>query len=341
MEFANTTIKIDYPLRYSTKIIEAPSNHFFNLKKCFYIVDDFFQDRLHLAQPFWFSAVEKNKSLSTVQKILQRLHNNSFQRDDQIVAIGGGITLDLAAFVSSIYQRGCRLVLIPTTLVSMLDASIGGKTGLNYHYLKNQIGSFYPAHKIILDYDFLHSLPPTEVKNGYAELIKIMIIKDRFFFLQDFTSINNNLPTFIKKAIQFKLEFCTPDLLDQNTRQILNLGHTFAHLLETISKYRISHGASVAWGLKCALQISVEKELLAKDMYQMFISYLDHFCHIHKLSPKQKTKITKEGIKILWADKKANNLLKLILVNNEAVEIQHFHQEEIQSILQWLTIDSR
>jgi 3-dehydroquinate synthase len=198
----------------------------------------------------------------------------------------------------------------------MIDASVGGKTGVNWGNLKNQVGTFYPANEVILDFNFLKTLPEKEMKSGYAELIKMMIIKERDFFNQSFAYIEENLQEYLLRAVKYKLEICSEDFTDMGRRQVLNLGHTYAHLLESVSDFRISHGDAVAEGLRNVLRVSLEKGILSEENDHKILMYMDYLCNKVELTEGQRERIEKAGGEILRADKKDG---KIILASDEGV----------------------
>ena len=329
-------------LEYNSRIIFDSLKNYIDRKDSFYIIDDYFCNLSlgagsNATRFFFLQATEKNKTLQTAEKILHQLQAENIKRSDTIVAIGGGITLDIAAFCASVYKRGCKLFLIPTTLIGMIDACIGGKTGLNLNHIKNQIGSFYPASEVIIDFTLLKTLPEKEIKNGFAELIKIMIIKDRTFFEQDFEDITTNLQDYIIKAINYKLVICQNDLHDHGMRQVLNLGHTIAHLLETVSNNEISHGDAVAKGLEFILQYSYLQKLISKEKKDRILAYLYHFCNKVTITPDILDKIKSQGQNILLADKKASDRVKIILINDIGVEL--FEVQDIGEFVDEVTWD--
>ena len=188
---------------------------------------------------FLFTANEKNKNLNDINKILQILLNKNFSRLDCIITIGGGITGDVGGFVASLYKRGLRFINIPTTLLSQVDSSIGGKTGVNTKEGKNLIGSFYQPKMVISDTEFLKSLPRREIICGYGEIFKHSLILNKKFYEYLNNNSKNilNLETpFIEKAIyescKIKKIIVEKDEKEKGVRKILNFGHTFAHAYE-------------------------------------------------------------------------------------------------------------
>jgi 3-dehydroquinate synthase len=215
-------------------------------------------------------ANEKNKSFKQVNFYLNKILSKNFNRSDLIIAVGGGITGDVAGFTASIFKRGINFINIPTTLLAQVDSAIGGKTGVNSNYGKNLIGSFYQPKLVISDTTFLSSLSKKEMICGYAEILKHSIIKDKKFF--NWLKINtkklllkktNQLAYAIKKSCQIKIFFVSKDVNEKNLRMILNFGHTFAHAIEVKSNYskNITHGEAVLSGMFLALRISLVKKV--------------------------------------------------------------------------------
>ena len=210
---------------------------------------------------------EENKNWQSVEKILSCAFKAGLGRDGIFTAVGGGVICDIAGFASSIYMRGCRLVFVSTTLLGMVDASIGGKTGFDLFDIKNLAGSFYPAEAVFLPVDALSSLPEKEWKNGTAELIKTAILSGGDFLdeladnREQITKNNDNkklIINFIERAAAFKGGIVTEDLRESENgkRKLLNLGHTFAHALESAAGLgKISHGEAVAWGIVRACEL--------------------------------------------------------------------------------------
>ena len=217
-----------------------------------------------------FNANEKNKNLNTVNSYLNILLLKNFNRSDLVISVGGGITGDVAGFVSSIYKRGINFINIPTTLLAQVDSAIGGKTGVNSIYGKNLIGSFYQPKLVISDLSFIDSLPKKEMICGYAEILKHSIIKDKNFFkwLEKNSKLilgknKNALAYAIKKSCEIKMYFVNKDVNEKNLRMILNFGHTFAHAIEAKNKYskKITHGEAVLSGMILASRLSLHRKI--------------------------------------------------------------------------------
>ena len=235
---------------------------------------------------FLFNANEKNKNFNSVNKILQILLNKNFSRLDCVISIGGGITGDVGGFVASLYKRGLNFINIPTTLLSQVDSSVGGKTGINTRQGKNLIGSFYQPKIVISDIEFLKSLPRREIICGYGEFFKHSLILNKNFY--NYLKINSknilNLKTpFIEKAIfescKIKKIIVEKDEKEEGVRKILNFGHTFAHAYEATLGYskKLNHGEAVILGIITALKFSLDIKLIKNKEYRNIIT------HIHNL----------------------------------------------------------
>ena len=234
---------------------------------------------------FKFTSSEKTKSLKSANFFLEKLLNNRFNRTDLVIAVGGGITGDLVGFVSSIYKRGINFINLPTTLLAQVDASIGGKTGVNSKHGKNLIGSFYQPKLVLSDTSFLKSLRRKEMICGYAEILKHAIIKDKSFFewLKKNTQKvlikkTKELVYAIKKSCLIKLFFVNKDVNEKNLRMILNFGHTFAHAIEVRSNYskNITHGEAVLSGMILATKLSNIKKVCNNNTYKEILEIYDN-----------------------------------------------------------------
>tara|TARA_Y100000590_G_scaffold445987_1_gene578855 strand:- start:726 stop:1838 length:1113 start_codon:yes stop_codon:yes gene_type:complete len=222
---------------------------------------------------FKLSANEKNKSLSVANKIIQQLLKKNFNRSDCLIAFGGGILGDLSAFISSLTKRGIKFINIPTTLLAQVDASIGGKTGINSNEGKNLIGTFYQPDFIISDPILLKSLPQREIVSGYAEILKHSLILDKKFFIwltkNGKKIINERNKNFLINAIfkscKIKSNVVSKDEKEKDLRMILNFGHTFAHGFESAKNFskKLNHGEAVLLGMIIASDLSYKKKILS------------------------------------------------------------------------------
>jgi len=215
---------------------------------------------------------ERYKNLDSVVDILTALKENDFDRDDLVIALGGGVVGDIAAFSASIYMRGIAFVNIPTTLLAQVDSSVGGKTGVDFMGKKNIVGSFYQPSLVICDTSFLKTLKSHVFSEGCAEIIKYAFIDDEKLYELVYDGIEKNLEEIIPRCIENKNRIVSNDEFDRGQRALLNFGHTIGHATEVLSDYKISHGFAVAIGM---YQIAVAVDL--KDVYRKIKLVLD--CH--------------------------------------------------------------
>ena len=218
---------------------------------------------------------EKIKNFKVANKIIEDLLNENFNRNDCIIALGGGIIGDLSSFIASLIKRGIKFVNIPTTLLSQVDASIGGKTAVNSNQGKNLIGTFYQPDFVLEDILLLNSLPQREIVCGYGEILKYSLTLDRNFFLwlcknaEKLINVRDN--KILKKAIirscKIKANIVAKDEKEKNLRAVLNFGHTFAHGFEAAKNYsrELNHGEAVLLGMLIASDFSNEKKLLSDN----------------------------------------------------------------------------
>jgi 3-dehydroquinate synthase len=212
------------------------------------------------SQVHLFDDAEAAKNLKTVETIARKLVGAGADRKSLLIAVGGGVVGDVAGFVAASYLRGVALVQVPTTVVAQVDSAIGGKTGVNLPEGKNLVGAFYAPRLVLVDPEVLASLPEREFRGGLAEVIKYGVIADAklFVFLEkNLEGIlgreSRALEHVIRRSIQIKAQVVSRDERESGLREILNYGHTFAHALESITRYRkYRHGEAVAWGMMCA-----------------------------------------------------------------------------------------
>ena len=217
--------------------------------------------QLHL-----FDDTEAAKNLKTVEALARKLVRAGADRKSLLVAVGGGVIGDVAGFVAASYLRGVALVQVPTTVVAQVDSAVGGKTGVNLPEGKNLVGAFYPPNLVLVDPEVLGTLPPREFRGGLAEVIEYGVIADAKLF----AFLENNMPGIlarkqqplehvIRRSIEIKAQVVSSDERESGLREILNYGHTFAHALESVTRYKIfQHGEAVAWGMMCAALLGHE-----------------------------------------------------------------------------------
>ncbi len=232
---------------------------------------------------FFINAKEKNKNQKSVNNILKILLDKNFSRQDCLITIGGGITGDIGGFAASLFKRGLQFINVPTTLLSQVDSSVGGKTGVNTKHGKNLIGSFYQPKLVLSDINFLKTLPYREIICGYAEILKHSLIADRSFYKYLNKNILNILALkspFIEKTIfescKIKKIVIEKDEKEKNLRKILNFGHTFAHAYEATLGYskKLNHGEAVLLGINTALNFSHKNKLISDIEYYSILKHI-------------------------------------------------------------------
>jgi 3-dehydroquinate synthase len=240
-----------------------------------------------------FPAGEQNKSRTQKERLEDLLLLQKAGRDSVIVAIGGGVTGDLAGYVAATLHRGVPLIHLPTSLLAQVDSSIGGKVGINHPAGKNLIGAFYQPQAVFCDVDFLRSLPEEEFVNGMAEVIKYAVILDDQ--LWDLLEDNNarilqhdpeTLEEVIVRCAQWKIKVVEADEKESGYRSILNFGHTVGHALEKLSGYRIKHGFAVAAGMRVAARLSRQLLNYPPDRIQRLENLLQIY-HLNRVGLKQ------------------------------------------------------
>lgn len=269
---------------------------------------------------------EQYKDERSLWKIYDKLLSSGYNRDTTVIALGGGVIGDISAFAASTYQRGVRLLHIPTSLLAQVDSSIGGKTAINHKYGKNMIGSFYHPHAVITDVGVLDTLPNREFCSGFAEIIKYALLEggDFLYYLLDVLAIMHSysvadmvgLDDLIAKCCMIKAKIVAADAKETNgVRQLLNLGHTFAHALETMTNYRyFLHGEAVAIGLYSSALLSYHFNLLSMTD----VDFIETLLKKANLPTQIPDNIDLDLLKnIMLRDKKVkNNTLPFVLMRN-------------------------
>ncbi len=217
-------------------------------------------------EPLRIDAEEADKDWSTVARVIDAAFRAGLDRGASVTALGGGVLCDVVAFAASVYLRGVRLVLIPTTLVAMVDAAVGGKTGIDYGGRKNLIGSFYPAAEVVVWPGALASLPARQLAAGMAEVVKTALLGDpglvELLERDGFAAVTGDTDAagaVVRRCLQVKGGIVAADPTERTgLRDVLNLGHTFAHALEAVTGFGPwNHGEAVAWGIARAMDLGV------------------------------------------------------------------------------------
>lgn len=228
------------------------------------------------------TAGEGSKNLAGLNAILDRMHRAGLERNSPVIAFGGGVVGDLAGLAASLWKRGAPVVQVPTSLLAMVDSSVGGKTGINFKGVKNLVGSFWPPHSVYVDLDLLETLPREERVCGFAEILKAAWLSSDDWAAELETHVDAlldlepvRLEASVSRAIRFKAAMVESDELDRGQRALLNLGHTFGHALESLSCGELRHGHAVLLGMKAAVLASMELGVCERLLGRRMLHRLD------------------------------------------------------------------
>lgn len=241
-----------------------------NKVKSFY--SDWFEDVLVNYNYIGIDAAESQKSYQEVEPVINTLIERGFRKNHRLIAIGGGITQDVTAFIASILYRGVQWCFFPTTLLAQGDSCIGSKTSINFGKFKNQIGGFYPPNKIYVDPKFLDSLPHQELQSGLGEMAHYFVVsgeEDFERFKMDYSKSlvdKNILRGVIARSLEIKKSYIEIDEYDKNERQVFNYGHSFGHAIESLTSYNIPHGIAISFGMDISNFVSMKKGYITKEV---------------------------------------------------------------------------
>lgn len=285
---------------------------------------------------------ENQKNFRNYIKILNFALKNKLERKDAIVAIGGGVVGDIAGFVAATYLRGIDFIQIPTTLLSCVDSSVGGKVGINTEYGKNLVGAFYQPKAVFCNLNFLDTLDERQFKTGLAEVLKYAFIekschtlhKYNFYdFLSENVDIINSrdkeiLSKIIEISLQLKAAVVAHDEKEKGLRRILNFGHTYAHAVEAITNYKkYTHGEAVAIGMVFAINLAFREGVISNEYKNQALEFIDKYKIVIITPDFNKKKI----VSIMQSDKKSeNNRIKFILpVSKSKVDSFDINPKEV------------
>ena len=321
----NFTVKSkihDYSVDFISNLEDSFSNQL--MESDFLIIDkkvyNLFKEKLSTKidkhRKLLIDATERQKSYEELIPIIKFLIESGVKKNHRLVAIGGGVTQDVTAFIASILYRGIEWIFYPTTLLAQGDSCIGSKTSINFGEYKNQIGGFYPPNHIFIDTNFLTTLPESEIKSGFGEMCHYFIVSseaDFVFFKKSFNDLNENrtvLNSVISRSLGIKKRYAEIDEFDKNERQVFNYGHSFGHAIESLTNYEIPHGIAVAFGMDISNFISVKLGYIDNNIRNEIKNLLGEIWkgyHIQHLS-------VEKMINALSKDKKnVGNKLGLIL----------------------------
>jgi 3-dehydroquinate synthase len=218
-------------------------------------------------------ALEKTKSYEGIIPFIEELIANGFKRNNRLIAIGGGITQDVTAFIASILYRGVDWIFFPTTLLAQADSCIGSKTSINFRNYKNQIGNFYPPYSVHIDPAILGTLEERDIRSGVGEMAHYFYVSgpdNVEFFEKEYPEAihhRSNLRKLIESSLAIKKSYIEIDEFDRNERLVFNYGHTFGHAIESITNYSIPHGVAVSFGMDMANFVSMKKGYISFESF--------------------------------------------------------------------------
>lgn len=339
--------KINNPLEIYQGNIKSFFKEFkkiFNEEKIYLIVDentiqhiDYLEENFSVTSTnLQLESGEKNKTFNSVLKIWDFLNRNNVKSSDLLIILGGGMLTDLAGFAASTYKRGIEFIYLPTTLLAMADASIGGKTGFNYQFLKNNIGTFTLPKAVFLDTTFLATLPKIEIDSGIAEVYKHSIIGDDD--LWNYLKVNSkelDLDYIVKSSKNLKLEIVSKDPYEKNIRKKLNFGHTIGHAIESYlldSNAPTLHGFAIAKGMIIESFIAKKENLISENFFQEIKTVLSN-----NFKSYLNFKIdSKAIIKLILSDKKNTKSTINFSLPTKIGEVTINHEIELKKVESYL-----
>jgi 3-dehydroquinate synthase len=263
-----------------------------------YIIDEkvYATMGLNLPNVVLIDATEENKSYRGIEPVITQLLKLNLKRDSTLVAIGGGITQDIACFIATTFMRGIEWVFVPTTLLAQADSCIGSKSSINFNNYKNLLGSFSPPNHVYISTDFLDTLEDKDFKSGIGEIIKLFLVASTPIQPKEITRAN--VKEYIRRALIIKKRFIEADEFDQDIRQILNYGHCIGHGIESATNFAIPHGIAITMGMDVVNRFAYLEGLIDLEWYEtvhkvLFENYKD-FCNEYIDSDKVCNALTKD-----------------------------------------------
>lgn len=326
-----TDIKIGLPAREFQHYLDNRNTVIISDQNLFRLYPKLFEGYQHII----LNPGEDTKSLQTIEKIIEEFVKLNLDRNSFVVGFGGGVITDITGFAASVYMRGLSFGFIASSLLAQVDAAIGGKNGVNFGNLKNYIGTFNMPEWIICDPVLLNTLPENEFKSGLGEVLKYSLLDNDTEF---FKFLDNNSDKIFKKdptalnyiineCIRVKTKIVKSDPLEKGVRKVLNLGHSFGHVIEKIDK--LPHGIAVVQGLKIALDISVRIGLLDRNINDRLVKLMSIYGFDEQIS------LHDEHFRLLAGDKKKNDIdISMVLIKDIGMPVfKSFRVDEIREIL--------
>jgi len=292
-------------------------------------------DELADAEVFLLPCGEENKVLEVCFQVWEAWSEYRVNRNDLVINLGGGVVTDMGGFIASLFKRGVKFVNIPTSLLAMVDASVGGKTGIDFGPYKNQLGTFTNPLGVYIDTSFLYTLPEEEWLNGYAEMLKHGLIADALHFeMVSSVSPMEITPELIKESVAIKHRIVQQDPLEKDVRKLLNFGHTVGHALEGYfiqQEMLIPHGIAVAWGMSIESKICLKKGLLGAADFSRIQGVLSrYFPKMPDIGP------LKEELFTLMRNDKKNSNAEVTMIEISAIGTSS-HRGTL-TINDWMTL---
>lgn len=291
-----------------------------------YVIDSnvyrLYQDRfanIDISRIYFMEAVEHKKNMDTVMDIILFFNKIGVKKNWKVVCFGGGITQDVTTVAANLYLRNIDWYFFPTTLLSMSDSCIGGKCGINYKNIKNQIGVFYPPKKIYIDTRFISTLTDADYLNGWGELLKFSLTSDRDFY-NDLESEERYIPCdrisrYLYSGLLVKKAIIEEDEFDSDLRRVLNYGHTFGHALEAYTDNEVPHGKGVIWGIDVVNFLAYKHNLISRDYYIRIKNLIKRAFLHEEIIIKEADAI----FDLIRTDKKVReNILNFAMLNGES-----------------------
>lgn len=292
---------------------------------------------------------ENQKNLKNYLKIIQKLIKNKMSRQDYVICIGGGVVGDLAGFAAASYMRGIKLIQVPTTLLSMVDSSVGGKTAFDFNEAKNILGAFYQPDSVYINLSFLKTLDDRQYMSGLGEVLKYAFIEKHCsnteeYSFAEFLVANVNrilerdtfyLERLIERCINFKINIVSADEKEAGLRKVLNLGHTFAHALETSTKYKkYTHGQAVVWGMFIMFKWALKNCYIDTSYYNDAISLLS----LYTFKPFEDKTDKNKLVDLMQIDKKNDSGKIKIIVPVAPRQVVEKELANLQEFKDWLNL---
>jgi 3-dehydroquinate synthase len=333
-EFDSNFVVQSIPKAYSVQWLEdnKPDNLISNLlqehSKSLLLIDekvyDLYCNNLHIdpKRVFKAPATEEFKTLESVTKLVAFLEENNFTKSDKLIVVGGGIIQDIGGFTGACFKRGINWIFLPTTLLSMCDSCIGGKTGVNHNKAKNQLALFSAPEKIIINPYFLDTLDNRELKSGFGEILKLLSIGGsklmQLYAAKISDAVNRDIDScksLILAALYVKKVIVENDEFELNIRKSLNYGHTIGHVIETLSNYQIPHGQAVSMGMLIVNEMAYKRNLLSKETTQQFEKLCYDLIDLKVVQKSSNTLDTQQLLSLLQKDKKTlGTVLQLVII---------------------------